>query len=126
MADFGQNRLWPKPTLGPPGLHTTTKELQRRTFELPGGSKTPPKFHEKTPKEREEKKTNYEAGEGKKSAKFWAPHPSGPYFFWFRALHEKKRKEKTRTNNPKKNKQLKNTKNNFKKLQTINNKNPNN
>ena len=27
------------------------------------------------------------AGERKKNAKFWAPHPSGPHFFWVRAPH---------------------------------------
>ena len=36
---------------------------------------TPPKFHEKTP--RGKKRTNFPVGEGKQSAKFWAPHPSG-------------------------------------------------
>ena len=55
------------------------------------------------PSYRKEKRTNYEAGEGKKT-KFWAPHPSGPhppgpYFFWVWApgLHptmRKKEKEK--------------------------------
>ena len=35
--------------LGPPGLHTTTRELQTCTFQGPGASITPPKFHEKTP-----------------------------------------------------------------------------
>ena len=39
-------------------------------------SKTPPKFHEKTPRERQRTKW------GKKSAKFWALHPSLPHFFW--------------------------------------------
>ena len=70
---------------GPPGLHMTTRELQTRTLELPGDSNTT-----KIPREdpqREEKRTNYEAGEGK-NAKFWAPtlrasHPLGPYFFCF-------------------------------------------
>ena len=38
---------------------------------------TPPKFHERTPKREERKKIV--AGERKKSAKFWAPHPSGPH-----------------------------------------------
>ena len=38
---------------------------------------TPPKFHEKTP-QREKKKMKFPVGESKKSAKFWASHPSGP------------------------------------------------
>ena len=38
-------------------------------------SKTPPKFHEKTPREREKKNENG-GGRGKKNAKFWASHPS--------------------------------------------------
>ena len=61
-----------------PELHATAQELQTCTFE--GPSKTPPKFHEKTPSERErEKKKKNENGSkrGKKSAKFWAPHPLG-------------------------------------------------
>ena len=37
---------------GPPGLHMTTREHQTCTFEGPGLQKTPPKFNEKTPKER--------------------------------------------------------------------------
>ena len=55
-------RLW-----GPPGLHTTPRELQTYTFDVPGLQITPPKFHETTPND----------GRGKKSAKFWGPHPSG-------------------------------------------------
>ena len=46
--------LWPfsllSPALGPLGLHTTTPEPKRAHFRAPGASKTPPKFHEKTPK----------------------------------------------------------------------------
>ena len=37
--------------LGPPGLHTTARELQTRTFEGPGASNTTTKkFHQKTPR----------------------------------------------------------------------------
>ena len=48
-----------------------------------------PQFHEKTSPEREER-MKFPAGERKKSAKFLAPHPSGPqpfvpHFFWVRA-----------------------------------------
>ena len=35
---------------GPPGLHTTTRELQTCTFERTSSSKKPPKFHEKDQK----------------------------------------------------------------------------
>ena len=37
---------------------------------------TPPKFHEKTLGETHKKQNG--GGRGKKSAKFWGPHPSGP------------------------------------------------
>ena len=36
------------------------------------------KRHEKIPREREKKRMKMGVAEGKKSAKFWAPHPSGP------------------------------------------------
>ena len=145
-TDFGQNRLWPKPTLakptlakssliccvvvlcvvcvcvlcgvgacftvswsadsGPPRLHTTTRELQMCTFERPGASNTTKIPREDT--QRGKKRTNFAAGEGNKSAKFWplppplptlrASHPSGPHFFWVwgPGLHPfmRKRKEK--------------------------------
>ena len=80
------NRIWPESVfqsfgscetlaaLGPPGLHTTTKELQTRTFERPGASNTI-KIPRKDPKKREERK-KIVAGEGKKKREFWAP--SGP------------------------------------------------
>ena len=35
------------PALRPPGLHTTTRELQTCAFERPGASNTPPKSNEK-------------------------------------------------------------------------------
>ena len=68
----------------PPGLHTTTRELQTCTFERPA-LQTPPKIHEKTPRER--RKERIFRREREKSAKFWAPHPSGPHFFWVWASH---------------------------------------
>ena len=43
----------------------------------PRPSKAPPKCHEKTSHEREER-MKFPVGERKKSAKFWAPHPPGP------------------------------------------------
>ena len=39
-----------------PGFHTTARELQTCTFEGPGASKTPPKFHEKSSPEREQER----------------------------------------------------------------------
>ena len=81
----------------PPGFHMTARELQTCTFERPSASKTPPKFHEKTP--REERKERILRREREKRAKFWAVHPSAPifgpptlrahssglHFFWVRA-----------------------------------------
>ena len=61
------------------GFHTTARELQTCTFQGPCASKTPPKFHVRTPK-REKKERKLWRG-GKKSAKFWASHPSGPHLF---------------------------------------------
>ena len=57
---------------GAPGFHTQPEPSRR--------FKNQPKFNEKTPRERD-KKNEMGAGEGK-STKFWAPHPSGPHFFW--------------------------------------------
>ena len=51
------------------------------SWNLPPGfarTQTPPKFHERTSREREKKINNEGGGEGKTSAKFWAPNPSGP------------------------------------------------
>ena len=59
---------------GPLGLHTTTRELQTYTFERPANTtKIPREDHQ-----RGKKNTNFVAGEGKKSAKFCSPNPSGP------------------------------------------------
>ena len=71
--------------LRPPGRHTTARELQTCTFQGPGASKTPPKFHEKTPRETQ-KRARWWREREKKSANFWASHPSGlhpsgPHFF---------------------------------------------
>ena len=63
--------------VGRRGSHTTARELQTCTFEGPGASNTT-KIPRKRPKEREKRIKNC-GGRGKKSAKFWAPHPSGPH-----------------------------------------------
>ena len=62
--------------LGPPGLHTTARELQTCTFPGPGASKTPPKFNEKTHK-REKKERKLWPEWEKKRAKFWAVQGKG-------------------------------------------------
>ena len=69
--------------LGPPELHTNSIHSHFRVPAL----QTPPKFHEKTPKEG--RKNENCSGRGKKSAKFWVSHPSlplpfGAAFFWVR------------------------------------------
>ena len=58
------------------GSHTTARELQTCTFERPGASNTT-----KIPREdpqRGKKRTNFAAGQGKKSAKFGPPPLRGP------------------------------------------------
>ena len=60
---------------GATGVSHDSPKAQTCTFERPGASNTT-----KIPREdpqRGKKRTNFPAGEGKKSAKFWAPHPSG-------------------------------------------------
>ena len=58
--------------LGPPGLHTTTRDLQTCTFQGPG-LQTPPKFHERTPRKL-----------GREMEKKWDPPPlQAPHFSGF-------------------------------------------
>ena len=57
---------------------TRQPENSKRAHFRPRRFKTPPKFHERTPK-RGKKERKMVAGEGKKNAKFGVPHPSGPY-----------------------------------------------
>ena len=64
--------------LGPPVLHTTTRELQTCTFQGPGDSNTTKIARKDTPRERR-KNENCGGRRGKKSAKFSAPHPSGQH-----------------------------------------------
>ena len=59
------------------GSHTTARELQTCTFQGPGTSNTT-----KIPRERHperHRKSETVTGKGRKSAKFWASHPSGPH-----------------------------------------------
>ena len=69
------------PPPGPPGFHTTARELQTCTLEGPGASKTPPKFHERTPK-REKKERQLWREREEKSAKFCALQILCPPPFW--------------------------------------------
>ena len=71
---------------GPPGLHTTTRELQTCTFQGPGASNTT-KIPRKDPKKREERK-KIVVVEGKKARNFgpfrappFRAPPFGPHFF---------------------------------------------
>ena len=59
------------------GSHTTVRELQTCTFERPGASKHHQNSTRRPPERHNENETV--AGKGRKSAKFWAPHPSGPH-----------------------------------------------
>ena len=65
---------------GPPGLHTTAREPKRAHLSAPA-LRTPPKFHEKTP--REGRKERILRRDRKKKARNFGstlrvPHPSGP------------------------------------------------
>ena len=61
---------------GPPGFHTTTRELQTCTCQGPA-LQTPPKFHEKTPRERQ-KERNWGREKEKKARNFGPPTLRGP------------------------------------------------
>ena len=63
----------PKPM--PPGFHTTTREPKRAHLRVPALQKTPPKFHEKTP--REGRIERILRREREKRAKFWAVQGKG-------------------------------------------------
>ena len=64
---------------GPPGFHTTARELQTCTFERTGASNTT-KIPRKRPKEREKRRKNC-GGREKKKRKNLGPLPSGPHPF---------------------------------------------
>ena len=59
-----------------PGLHMTTRELQTRTFELPGTSNTTKKPRENPQRE---KKEQISGGREKKARNFGPPTPPGPH-----------------------------------------------
>ena len=71
----------PPSSAGPPGGlwgFTRQPENSKRAHLSVPALQTPPKFHEKTPRERERKRAKMGAGEGKKSAKFWASRLRAP------------------------------------------------
>ena len=57
---------------GPPGFHTTAQELQTCTFQAPP-LQTPPKFHEKTPRQKQKERNG--GGRGKKKREILGPPP---------------------------------------------------
>ena len=61
----------------PRRLRRQPENSKRAHFRAPALQTTPPKFHEKTPKERQTEKNG--SGRGKKSTKFRASHPLGPH-----------------------------------------------
>ena len=65
--------------LRPPGLAHDSLRAQTCTFEVPVFKNTT-KIPRKRPPERKER-MKFSAGESRKSANFWAPHPSGPPHF---------------------------------------------
>ena len=69
------------------GVSHDNQRAQKCTLERPGASNTT-KIPQEDPR-REKKRTNYEAGEGKKERNFWLPHLSAPHFLWVwaRGLH---------------------------------------
>ena len=64
---------------GPPGLAHDSPRTPNVHISGHLRFKRPPKFHEKTPERHRNSETVAE--KGRKSAKFWAPHPSGPHPF---------------------------------------------
>ena len=58
------------------GSHTTARELQTCTFQGPCASKTPPKFHEKTPRERQNER-KWGTERAKKKSEISGPPPFG-------------------------------------------------
>ena len=76
MCTFGLSSCRAAPPDRAVGASHDPENSKRAHLSVPA-FQTPPKFHE-TPK-REKKERKMWRGERKKSAKFWAPHPSGPH-----------------------------------------------
>ena len=112
MCTFGLSDCRVKPRrphqTGPPGFHTTARELQTCIFEGPGASNTTKIQREDT--QRGKKRTKFVAGEGKKARNFGPPtlrasNPSGPHWVWPLACIKKTKqlkitKKKTFLKNP--------------------------
>ena len=77
-ARLGSRGVVSPAALGPPGLHTTTRELQTRTYERPGLQK----HHQNSTRrpQRETKKSENGGGRRKKSATFCLPPFGAPPF----------------------------------------------
>ena len=79
LCTFGLSGCRVKPRrphqTGAAGARTRQPENSKRAHFRAPALETPPKFHERTPREKEERKLWRE--EGKKNAKFWVHHPSG-------------------------------------------------
>ena len=85
-VSFSWRNEWRKRRMPPIGLglgrcrrgFTRQPENSKRAHLRVPALQTPPNFHEKTPREREKKSENGSGRGKKKSAKCWAPPPSGP------------------------------------------------
>ena len=91
--EFSGCRVKPPAASGPPGLHTTARELQTCTFERPGASNTT-KIPRENPQREREERMKFPVGERKKRREILGPptlrpphlrdptpsglHPSGP------------------------------------------------
>ena len=82
MCTFGVLGLSCETPAAPPnraaGARTRQPENSKRAHLSVLALQTPPKFHEKTPREGRKERILRRDRE-KKSAKFWAPHPSAPH-----------------------------------------------
>ena len=63
--------------VGPPGLHTTTRELQTRHLSVPALQSNTTKIPRENPQR--EKKMRFPVGESKKTRNFGPPSPFGPH-----------------------------------------------
>ena len=81
MCTFGLSGCRVKPQTGPPGLHTTTRTSKRAHLSVPA-LQTPPKFHEKTPREIRKNEISGKREQKKREILGlppFGPHPSGPH-----------------------------------------------
>ena len=88
--EFSGCRVKPRRPRSRRGFTRQPENSKRAHLSAPA-LQTPPKFNEKTPREGKKERILWRERE-KKSAKFWAPHPSGPHpsgphFLWVWAPH---------------------------------------